>query len=1635
MTHFSEKPLSISASRKPFHRTRKVFLASTALLLLLQQGAMAETIDNGTRTITSSDNGNFGTSDLIVGNSGTGSLTIEDGGEVTNSYGYVGYAAGSNGTVTVRGTTSTWTNTNPLYVGFNGNGSLTIENGGTVTNTAAFLGLNANSTGTVTVTGTGSTWNSSGDLKIGRTGTGVLTISNGGGVSSRDGYLGELANSAGTVTVTGQGSTWTNSRHLYVGNLGTGELTISQGGTVSNIEGYVGYQADQANNVTGSGTVTVTGTGSTWTNSGALFVGFYGNGTLTIADGGKVSNTNSSIGHHPGITGTVTVTGAGSIWTNTGPLTLGYVGTSTGTLTIANGGEVRVGTAGTNGTYDGTVTIARNAASTGTLNIGAAAGNAAAAAGTLSAASLQFYSGTGKLVFNHTNTDYDFSAAISSVVSGTGTIEHLAGSTELSGDSSGFSGTTNVSGGTLYVTGSLGGTVNAENGGTLAGTGTIGTSSSTVTIGNGGTLSPGLDGSVGTLTMSGTLNLATGSTYVVQVSGNSSDVINLTGTVTIASGTTLQISGTATAATYTILTASSLSGTFTTVDWGSVTGYEVAYDTVTGTITLVRTAPAQLVAEGTPGTVVNSPETFTGNVTVGQSGSGSLTIEDGGSVSNTDGFIGEQTGSTGTVTVTGADTSGNASTWTNSGDLYAGYSGTGTLIIEDGGAVSNTYGYIGYNSGSSGEVIVRGTDANGNASTWTNSDELWVGSYGSGTLTIEDGGAVSNTIGYLGYDSGSSGAVTVTGTDANGNASNWTNSGELYVGNGGDGELTIENGGSVSNTGGVIGNYSTGTGNVTVTGAGSTWTNSSYLYAGQSGNGELTIGDGGAVTNTVGSIGVYANSSGTVTVTGTDSNGNASTWTNSGELYAGQSGDATLTIEDGGSVSNTDGYIGYNSSGSGAVTVTGTGSAWTNGGQLMVGRVGTGELTIEDGGTVTSSSGTIGTYAGGSGTVTVSGEDSIWTNGGQLVVGNLGTGELTIASGGEVVVGSAGPSASIIYIASETGSAGTINIGAASGSSATAAGTLNAASLVFGNGTGKLVFNHTNTDYDFSTAISTPSSASGSGTIEHLAGSTKLSGDSSGFSGTTNVSGGTLYVTGSLGGTVNALTGGTLAGTGTIGTSSSVVTIGNGGRLSPGLDGAVGTLTMSGSLNLASGSTYVVQVSGNSSDVIDLTGTVTIASGTTLQITGTATAQSYTILTASSLSGTFTTVNWGSVTGYEVAYDETNGTITLVRTAASSVSSLTPNQSSVASVMQSGNAPADLVSAVSALDSGQQTETLQQLSGQSHADMIGNLVKVNLSVNSTVNGRIRGVTGGVAAPTVPVLGYGEEKKTVTDDRFAAFEKKEVPADPDRFAVWANGFGSWGQAGAVNGGSSTSTETAGLLVGGDATVTGDLRAGVFGGFSRSYFNDSSSKNNSSTYHAGAYAGTSWDALSFRTGLSYTWYDVSTKRNISALDETVDGQYDASSLNAFGEVSYRIATAHAAFEPFASLAHTHLKTDGFTETGGISALTIGSSTSDTTYTTLGMRASTDVYLGPVTASLRGSLGWLYAFGDLDATRTARFATGSSFNVTGTPLDRNAALLETGVDFNLTPSSTLGITYTGQFGSIAQEHGANARLRLQF
>ncbi len=193
-------------------------------------------------------------------------------------------------------------------------------------------------------------------------------------------------------------------------------------------------------------------------------------------------------------------------------------------------------------------------------------------------------------------------------------------------------------------------------------------------------------------------------------------------------------------------------------------------------------------------------------------------------------------------------------------------------------------------------AIVQTGNVSPNVSTWTSSTDGYIGNTSDGSVTVNAGSLLASKSGALGYNSGATGAATVTGL-----GSKWTNDpfiGGLIVGGFGTGTLTIAAGGQVSNFAGNLGLYSGSIGTVTVTGSGSKWTSGAVLRVGSFGTGTLTIAAGGQVSNFVGSLGDNSGATGTATVTGPGSK-----WTNSYDLTVGRFGTGTLTIEDGGFVS------------------------------------------------------------------------------------------------------------------------------------------------------------------------------------------------------------------------------------------------------------------------------------------------------------------------------------------------------------------------------------------------------------------------------------------------------------------------------------------------------------------------------------------------------------------------------------------------------------------------------------------------------------------------------------------------------------------------------------------------------------
>ena len=124
------------------------------------------------------------------------------------------------------------------------------------------------------------------------------------------------------------------------------------------------------------------------------------------------------------------------------------------------------------------------------------------------------------------------------------------------------------------------------------------------------------------------------------------------------------------------------------------------------------------------------------------------------------------------------------------------------LVILPPGILNTSFGTIGNLPGGLGTVTVSGAGAN-----WSNAGSIVVGGQGTGMLTIQDGGTLSSGNGSVGLAAGSTGTVTVTGP-----GSSWINgtSGGLNIGSFGTGSLTITNGGMVINNTAFTANIGSG---------------------------------------------------------------------------------------------------------------------------------------------------------------------------------------------------------------------------------------------------------------------------------------------------------------------------------------------------------------------------------------------------------------------------------------------------------------------------------------------------------------------------------------------------------------------------------------------------------------------------------------------------------------------------------------------------------------------------------------------------------------------------------------------------------------------------------------------------------
>ncbi|QDZ10110.1 hypothetical protein [Devosia ginsengisoli] len=268
------RPVRIGRPRADNSVRTGAALAAALLCGVLAQPALAQSVSTTGDIYTTNSTplssptwtvGISGTDELVVGYPTLGTMLVEDGGQVINGNGYVGYIGA--GTVTVRGShpvsgdPSSWSNSGFLMVGDQGGtGILNIEQGGLVRASEVTIGSGSSSNGTINLLG--DALSGRGVIETSRinagNGTAALVIDGGVLRTTADGSF--LNNFILPISIGSEGVWFDSNGHIMaVSPIFTGSGTFNKigAGTVNltgNSSGFGGMTIIEAGTLQFSGT-------------------------------------------------------------------------------------------------------------------------------------------------------------------------------------------------------------------------------------------------------------------------------------------------------------------------------------------------------------------------------------------------------------------------------------------------------------------------------------------------------------------------------------------------------------------------------------------------------------------------------------------------------------------------------------------------------------------------------------------------------------------------------------------------------------------------------------------------------------------------------------------------------------------------------------------------------------------------------------------------------------------------------------------------------------------------------------------------------------------------------------------------------------------------------------------------------------------------------------------------------------------------------------------------------------------------------------------------------------------------------------------------------------------------------------
>lgn len=286
-------------------------------------------------------------------------------------------------------------------------------------------------------------------------------------------------------------------------------------------------------------------------------------------------------------------------------------------------------------------------------------------------------------------------------------------------------------------------------------------------------------------------------------------------------------------------------------------------------------------------------------------------------------------------------------------------------------------------------------------------------------------------------------------------------------------------------------------------------------------------------------------------------------------------------------------------------------------------------------------------------------------------------------------------------------------------------------------------------------------------------------------------------------------------------------------------------------------------------------------------------------------------------------------------------------------------------------------------------------------------------------------------RTVMDQARGMGEGRSAEVDNGRARIWAAGIGHWGEAEGTKNTMDVDFRTG--FLGAEALVLDNTKVGAFFGYGTTDYKSGLNKIDGEDKHFGVYGLTDIGNVTMTYGVAYTDEDRDTVRvmntNVNQHSE------NASVLQGFVEGAYNFDLSVAKVSPYVGFTWARVETDAVVDNAIGHSFKTDEIKDDIQIATLGVRTAVPFAMGNMPVALTADLGWSHYFGDSEGLVNVQMGEGGKFAaIEGSEL-KDQANLGLGIVGQVAKHATVGVSYSGSWGSDINTHGIFANVRFNF